>query len=378
VTTDSPPLVEQPTGSISFPQRLRWLDNLKVALVAGVIVAHAFITYGNVGSWQYNEPSGNDLFNVIASLSVSIGAFFAMGLFFLIAGWLTPRSLARKGSRVFVRDRLVRLGLPFLAFLFLIYPLVGWMGDGMEGSAIIALREEVEVLDPGPLWFVAVLLIFSLGYVAWRTIRPATGLAPTLAGSYLARLGGLVAITTFLIRLEFPIDSVQVLWLHVWMWPQCLGLFALGILAGERGWLDPVPDAIRRGAGRWAAVAVLLLITAFAISHESVDPFSGGWTWQATVVAATEGTMSVALAVWLLAFFQRRHNRGGPVARAAGRGAFGAYILQAPVLVGMALGLRGLPVAPEVKFLVVAPLGVLLSFALGWGLTRIPGIRRVI
>jgi fucose 4-O-acetylase-like acetyltransferase len=363
---------------LSSALRLRWLDNLKVVLVAGVIVGHAFITYGEVGSWQYNEPSSNGVFNVVASLSVSVGAFFAMGLFFLVAGWLTPRSLARKGSRLFVRDRFLRLGLPFLAYLFLIYPFVGWMGEGMPGPAVAAIRDEIAVLDPGPLWFVAVLLLFSLGYLGWRTIRPATGQAPVLVGTYLARLAGVVAITTFLIRLQFPIDSVQVLWLHVWMWPQCLGLFTLGILAGERGWLDPVPDSIRRGAGRWAGGATLLLVAAFAVSHESVDPFSGGWTWQAVVVAATEGVISVALAVWLLAYFQRRHDRGGGVARAAGRAAFGAYIVQAPVLVGIALSLRGVAMAPEMKFLVVAPLSVLLSFALAWVLTRVPGLRRVI
>lgn len=45
-------------------------------------------------------------------------------LLFLVAGLLTPGSLARKGQRRYVRDRLLRLGLPFGVFTLLIWPAV--------------------------------------------------------------------------------------------------------------------------------------------------------------------------------------------------------------------------------------------------------------
>jgi hypothetical protein len=48
------------------------------------------------------------------------------------------------------------------------------------------------------------------------------------------------------------------------------------------------------------------------------------------------------------------------------------------VLVAIALALDGWNVAPEVRFLVLAPLGVAASFALSWLLTRLPGVRHVL
>jgi glucans biosynthesis protein C len=46
-------------------------------------------------------------------------AFFVMALFFLVAGLLTPSSIDRTRPGRFSRDRLLRLGIPLAAFMFL-------------------------------------------------------------------------------------------------------------------------------------------------------------------------------------------------------------------------------------------------------------------
>ena len=46
-----------------------------------------------------------------------------MGFFFLLAGYFTPASLERKGYARFLGDRFLRLGLPLLAFIFILGPL---------------------------------------------------------------------------------------------------------------------------------------------------------------------------------------------------------------------------------------------------------------
>lgn len=359
-------------------RRRVYLDNLKVVLVAAVILGHAFITYGDVGSWKYNEPSSSDPFNIVAGLVVALGSLFAMGLFFLIAGMLTPGSLRRKGPGRFVLDRVVRLGLPLAVYLLFLYPGLDWVGNGFDGSLWTTLANRIPDWDPGPLWFVAALLLYSGAYAGYRAIRTPVARPVALRPSTLVWLGAGIAVATFVVRLRFPIDSRQLLMLHVWQWPQCIGLFALGTLAAEHGWLDPVPERLGKLAGRWAGAGTMVIVLAFAASSESLDPFSGGWSWQAAVVAVAEGVIAVALAVWLLARFRARQDTAGPVARIAGRAAFGAYVLQAPVLVTLAVALRDAGIAPEVKFLVVAPLGLILSFALAWAMTRVPGIRRVL
>jgi surface polysaccharide O-acyltransferase-like enzyme len=358
-------------------RRRAYLDNLKVVLVMTVIVGHAFITYGDVGSWAYREPSTSEAFNVVAGLVVALGSLFAMGVFFLIAGMLTPGPLRHKGSLSFLRDRGLRLGLPFLLFL-LVYPTVVWWGE--QGRAALGdyLMAQLRLFDPGPLWFVLVLLLFSAGYVAWRAVRPAATDPVPLRVSTLVWLGAAIAAATVLVRLQFPIDSYQVLALHVWQWPQCLGLFLLGVACAERGWLDPVPDRLRRGSGAAALVGVAVIVVAFSLGHESLDPFAGGLTVPAITTAVCEAVIAIGLSVWLLGHFQRRHDRTGRLRSAMGRAAFGAYVLQAPVLVVLAVALADLVVAPEVKFLLVAPLGVAASFGLAWLLTRVPGVNRIV
>ncbi len=215
-----------------------------MALVSAVILGHVFITYGDIGSWAYREPSDNDAFLIVAALVVSLGSLFAMGLFFLIAGLLTPRSLAKKGTRGFVRDRVVRLGVPFLAYLVL-YPLVVWLAGDESWSAVASgqLRE----WTPGPLWFVLVLMIYSAGYAWWRARHPAHPSGGPLRPRLLVGLAAAIGASTVLVRLVFPINSDQIFSLHLWQWPQCLGLFVLGVACAENGWADPVPARTRRG-----------------------------------------------------------------------------------------------------------------------------------
>ena len=87
-------------------------------------------------------------------------------------------------------------------------------------------------------------------------------------------------------------------------------------------------------------------------------------TWPAAAVAVGEGMTAVGSSVWLLGLFQRRFDHTGKLARALGRAAFGAYVLQAPVAVAIARLAHPLAIAPELKFLVVAPATVAASFGL--------------
>jgi glucan biosynthesis protein C len=363
--------------ALTPPPRRAYLDNLKVLLVVGVIVGHIFITYGDIGSWAYREPSMNKAFLIPGALFVVLGSLFAMGLFFLIAGLLTPRSLARKGRAAFIRDRAVRFGPPFL-FLLLVFPIVRRIGDGSGKSLGWFFRDQLTDPDPGPLWFVFVLFLFSCGFAAWRRVRPVRSLPRPWRPWIPAALATGIAAATFLLRLELRIDSHQFLVMHVWQWPQCLGLFLFGIACAENGWLDPVLDRVRRRAG-WAALAgALALVAVLVLNLDSKDAFGGGATWQAAFVALAEGIVATAFSIWLLGLFQRRFDSAGPLARALGRAAFGAYVLQAPVGVSLARLARVLPVAPEVKFLFVAPLTLAGSFGLAWLLTRVPGVKKLV
>ena len=57
-----------------------------------------------------------------------------MGLLFFVAGLFTPPALARKGPRHFVIDRLWRLGIPVVAYVFVINPAMNFFGDRAMGG----------------------------------------------------------------------------------------------------------------------------------------------------------------------------------------------------------------------------------------------------
>lgn len=368
------------------------IDNLKVVLVAGVILTHAVLTYADAGDWFYQEKDLGELVTLLVFLPGLVGALFAMGLFFLVAGWFSPPALERKGPWRFSQDRLLRLGLPLVAFMVLVTPavnaLVAYQTEDLHRPVLPFFRHLIGHLDTGPLWFLAVLLLFSLGYACLRAVhpRPAGASSPNdetgdatvgddpsgeLRARHLVVLGLAIAVASFAVRLQFPMDSKQVMNLHVFQWPQHLALFGFGVLCGERGWLDPVPDRLRRGCG-WVALAavaalpvVMALGGAFA-EDGSPDAFSGGVHWESLATAAIEGALAVGASIWFVAWFRRRWSHQGPLAREAARAAYGAFIIQTPVLVLVALALRPLSMAPELKLLVLAPTAVVASFGVSW------------
>ena len=105
--------------------RLGYIDQIRVLTIVLVIMVHAGVTYGSIGGWFYVEPGSDDLTKALLSLFVTLCQSFFMGLFFFIAGYFTPGSFDRKGAGGFIKDRLLRLALPFVFFSVVLakYPL---------------------------------------------------------------------------------------------------------------------------------------------------------------------------------------------------------------------------------------------------------------
>jgi hypothetical protein len=376
----------RPSGA----KRLTHLDNLRVVMVAGVIAGHAIAGYSGM-NWTYADVAEGEMGAVsqtVFGVVLLPFALFLMALFFLVAGLLTPASLDRKGPRRFTHDRAIRLGIPLAAFTFVLWPLMTYglyRAAGLDWSLWDVFADD-PILDNGPLWFVEVLLIYSLVYatwVAWRS-RRGRGRGPVprrpLRARHLVALGAGIAIATFVVRLWFPFDSLQFSNAHVWQWPECIGLFGLGIVSARRGWLWPVSERIRRGCGWVALVATVVLIAAFASTQDpdrSVEAFGGGWHWEALLLAAMGGAMSVAGSIWVLAFAQQDWDRTGRTARAMGRAAYAAFMLQGFPLIVAALVLRPIDVPLEIKAMLVAAGGIAGSFALGWTLVTRTRLGRI-
>ncbi len=369
--------------------RLLYLDNLKVLLVAAIIVAHAVIGYADVeGLWPYDNVHEVTLAPATSFLLIALAvpfALFMIALLFLVAGLLTPRSLGRKGPARFAADRLLRLGVPFAVFTLLLWPAELYAVYRPLGHTRVSYWAEFRQDYPenGPLWFVGLLLLLSLAYAGWRHVRPGprTGhrlITPRL----LLLLAAAIGTATFAVRLVFEVGSQGILDLNEFQWPECIGLFALGVVAAEQGWLDDVPERLWRPARRITLGTVAALAISVAVAAgtgTAIEDYGGGLRWPALVLALGEGLLTVFGPVWLLSAARRRLDRPIPHGAALARSSYGAFVLQGVPLLAAAVALRPVPVVAEVKALVVAAVSVIVSFALSWLLiSRVPLLRRVL
>lgn len=366
--------------------RLAYADNLKVVLVVAVIVGHVTMAFSGMDAWVLSEPAVREPLRTLVQVASVVGVLFAMALFFLVAGRFTPDSLRRKGLARFTGDRALRLGVPMLFFIIVFAPIVefadtdnaGW-DDGFAAFVPVAWRD----VAPGPTWFLGVLLLFSVGYALVRSAVPRrqTGPVPLRARDVIAA-SAFIAVASFLIRMTVPFGD-EVWHLALGQAPAWLAGFVLGVLAAERGWLDPLPRPVGRRLGWLAAGCAVAVIGVFLIAaalggEAGLEQFAGGGTGASMVLAAFEGPLVVAVSLWLFDLFHRRANVTTPLLAWSGEVAFPAFLVHQVVAVGAIVAIRSLMWPPEGSYLAAAILSVVGSFALGALLLRIPGVALVI
>ena len=196
----------QPLSDLEPPattaRRVYFLDNLRIGLIVLVVLHHVAMAYGAAGLGFYYVELHPDGFSRGLLIFVLGNQAWFMGAFFLIAGYFTPGSFDRKGAARFLSGRLVRLGIPLALYAALLNPLstLGWFYvPEYLGPLDWDTFEYLDSVRMGPMWFVAMLLIFSIGYATWRiaalrliaAVKPKTPGYPAIGGLVLDTLGRL-------------------------------------------------------------------------------------------------------------------------------------------------------------------------------------------
>jgi glucan biosynthesis protein C len=144
--------------------RMVFFDNLRVVLIAMVIVHHVGQAYGPTGGWwPVQEPTRAAVLGPFFMVNRSFG----MSLFFMIAGYFAALSCERSGPRVLVRSRLQRLGIPLLGFTLLMVILQVFVFGPIDSGDL----GPVWPIDVVHFWFVQHLLLYSLGFALWQSLR---------------------------------------------------------------------------------------------------------------------------------------------------------------------------------------------------------------
>ncbi len=362
--------------------REQWADNLRVIVIAGVIVVHSAVAYlVAIADWYYQgERTASGVWPMLLAPPALLGSLFALGPLFLLGGWLSARSLARRGPGGFARSRLLRLGVPLVVFVLLIDPLTAYLGGrGRKGSLTVPLgTREMEV---GVMWFVAALLVFSLAYAALRRARPAPALRRPLRTGVLAAAAAAIAVGSFAVWQVWPANADMFLNLRVGEWPQGAVLFALGVLGAEAGWLNGLPPVLARRLG-WVAAAGLAALVALMVSlvlaRGADRALVMGADLPTMAFALLDGVIAVSGTLWFIAWLRGRWPAHGPLLGKAARASYATYVIHPLVLTAVMVLLASVPLAPGIKFVLVATAGVAACFTAGYALTRVPGISKVL
>jgi glucan biosynthesis protein C len=377
--------------------RLLYIENLRILLIILVILHHLSITYGAPGGWYYHEFSQNQLdtlTTIVMVMFVAVNQAFFMGLFFFIAGYFTPASFDRKGGAAFLKDKLLRLGIPIVFYMVVISPTLRYFLDSLSAGAGLTLRDwfaqyftNLQRSDIGPLWFVESLLIFSFVYDGCRILLRRGGDSGKMDSALpenwkIVFFAFLIGIVTFLVRVWFPVGSVfQPINLQFFYFPQYIAMFSLGIAANRRNWLAQVSA---RPDKTWPAVALLLVLflpVLFVLSGGltgNITPALGGVHWQSFVYSVWEQLVCLGMSISLLGFFYRTFNRQGDLAKAMSASVYTVFILHTPVLVFLAVSLRAYSLHPLIKFVLVAPLAVALCFVISNVVRKLPLARQIL
>jgi len=365
--------------------RTLFIDNLRVYLTLLVIFHHAAIAYGGAGDWGVKDRVTDEISPILLSLFNGVNQAYFMATFFLLAGYFTPVAFDRKGTRQFLTDRLIRLGIPLLIYTTVIVNLNGFLLDRFYFGEPYQLRIGY---TPGHLWFLQALLLFALIYACFRTLtgaratsRPAA-VRPFPSEWILWAMIALLALLTFSVRVWFPV-GVWVGGLQLGHFVHYLFAFWVGILAYRYDWFTqlPPPQARRWGIGVLLGIPAFLLVglAAGVLSDPAaLDLMMGGAHWQALLYALWESFFLIAAMIFLIHLFRSRFNQAGPWLRWLAANVYTVYIIHQTVLYGVNIALLSVAIPSIGKFFLAALITIAICFPLSALLRKVPGAGRVL
>lgn len=385
--------------SMSEHTRLFFVDHLRAFLAILVVLHHVSLVYGaSLHGYYYVEPpfTNPQAFTLLLIFAVLNQGWF-MGAFFLLSGYFIPGSFDRKGTAVFLKEKFIRLGIPMLIFYFILSP-ISFIGFFLMPAELTGITTKLtweifwkaypDFIGLGPAWFLAMLLVFNLGYVIWR------GLTRNLAVKTKVSTPGYFGTAIFILALA----GISYLWRmivplgqSVWQFPtvaylpQYLSFFIIGIFAARRDWFRSLPG-VMGGFGWMIALLATVILLPLAVSGEIftieissvLDNAMGNGHWQSAVYTLWDSIFAVGLCLGMITFFRRFLGRRNWFGSFLAQQSYAVYIIHIPIIVFTAYGIRNIMVDPIVKFGLASLVIVPICFVVAALLRKIPMVSRVL
>lgn len=369
------------------------LDRARTFLTLVVLLHHAIIPYTYFG---HTDPASWIGFDVVVLATDS----FFMAMFFFLSGLFTWPGIARKAPSVFLRDRLLRLGLPFAIAAFTVIPLAYYA---------IALRHDPELsfasfwwktvtVGPwpsGPIWFVWVLLAFdltaSLLYrVSAHLVDP--GNRVSLAGFerpfVFWLMLAIVSIVVYVPALlyfggskwfEFGPFSVQASRILLYFAYFFIGA-SVGAANFDRGILS-AEGQLPKSRWLWVIVTLIpycLMWVMIYVKREILGNPDPQPHWYQAIYGTFLVLFSASILLAILAFFLHSKAGGPTLLDRMQADAYGMFLVHYPIALWIQYALFDYAWPAIAKAAVGFVLTVILSWGLTAGLRKIPGASHVL
>jgi len=369
--------------------RAYYLDRLRILLTILVIFHHSAIAFGASGGWYYITPNATTgMTQMILSLFMAIDQAFFMSFFFFISALLMPASFDKKGFGRFMKDRLIRLGIPLAVYTLLLHPTLVYgihiylnkpTGSFLHFVWIIISK----YAEPGPMWFVLTLLIFETIYALYRSltakkvkVKPdwaLPGVFPIIL--FIVGTGALA----FAVRLFYPTGK-NFFGLQFGYFVLYIAMYLIGIVANRNHWIERFTI---RHARPWfilslAAIPVLVITLLMSQKSGVMNSFSGGMNLQALIYAMWEPVICVGFCFFLLVYFREKLNKTNKFVLAASADSYTAYIIHPFLVVGFTCLSEKLAWSPLARLGFVLLLAIPSCFFIARLIRKIPGVRRVL
>jgi surface polysaccharide O-acyltransferase-like enzyme len=369
------------------------LDRTRTFLTLVVLIHHAVIPYTYYGHTDPKSWIGLD------AVVLATDSFF-MAMFFFLSGLFVWPSLGHKSPGVFVRDRLLRLGLPFTIAAFTIIPLAYYA---------ISLRQHPEIgfeafwwktvtagpWPSGPIWFVWVLLAFDLAASGLYRLSP-TLVEPINrlslqgyqqpAGLYLF-LVGVTAVLYIPARVyfgpshwfEFGPFSVQASRVLLYAAYFFIGA-GIGAANFERGVLS---TSGRLAGSSWpwliaALVPYCLLWVLIAIKRQVLGNPPVLPDWYEASYGLFFVAFSAAILFAIMNYFLKFKASGSSILDPMQADAYGIFLVHYPIVLWLQYWLFDFDLPAVAKATVAFVLTVAFSWAATAALRKLPGARHVL
>jgi len=384
------------------------LDYLRAFIVLLVLLHHSMLAY--VDFWRAQprtfaitsapivDPGHWAGFDIIAMFNDT----FFMALMFLLSGLFVWSSLERKGSGPFLRERALRLGVPFVVAAGILAPLAYYPSYAVIGvhpgfHAYAHAWLSLGYWPAGPAWFIWLLLVFdaiAAGLYAlrhrwsestWSTRLPARH---DRAPAFVAILIAVSAVVYVPMELAFGAENwpilgpftlqISRLFLYTTYFAVGIQLGAAGtqsgILARNAGLARRWPIWLAAGLGAFALrlAVVVALILPVVTAHRPL-PLIVRLLSDLTVVLCC-GAISVAF----IALFRRFAVGHRSLFDSLSASSYGMYLVHYPVVVWLQFALLMVALGPIAKGAIVFVGAVVLSWGSVVALRRVPVIARVL